>query len=78
MDAHDRYPKRSLISERSGKFCMKRLTSFLFVITSIALSILYVTTEMDTEVARNVPNIVITFAMISGGVQALTIPKFEN
>lgn len=78
MNAHDKYPKMSIIEERSGKFCMKRLTSFLFTITAVILSILYITLDISGEVAEHVPGIIVTFAMISGGVQALTIPKFEK
>lgn len=78
MTDSQKHKKSSLIKERSGKFCSKRIASLLFCFASVVLSFLYIILTVDPIIAERLPNIIIAFAMLSGGTHALTIPKIED
>lgn len=64
---------------KSGQTSSKRVLSFLFGIASMLLSFIYIFSDnIAQERRQGVSNIIITFALLSAGSQALTTKVFDN
>ncbi len=64
---------------QSGRTSSKRILSFLFGLAAIALSFIYIYSDnIAQERRQGVSNIIITFALLSAGSQALTTKYFDS
>lgn len=73
-----RHKASSLIRERSGKVCSKRICSLAFCFSSIGLAFCFLFIPLSEKVAGSAPEIIITFALLSGGTHYLTTTKHEQ
>lgn len=69
---------KSIIQERSGKWCSKRVSSLVFCVASVGLAFCYLFADVDIERAKNMPEVIITFAILSGGTHYMTTKKHEE
>lgn len=70
---------KTLFKGANGRTSSKRLLAFAFGLASIVLAFLYLYSDNIAEERRQgVSNIIITFALISCGNQALATSKFGD
>lgn len=70
---------KTIFKGKSGRTSSKRILSFAFGCAAIALAFVYIFSDnIAHERRQGVSNIIITFALISCGNQALATSKFES